>query len=336
MSILKIPNMLSYARSINPTDGLMMGIQEDGGQKEIVEVRERGARSPFSNHKEVSNAEKNPARGNPKTGDIAFLSSSSDTLLVTYHVTFSGKSLEPHSCNAKFADTRNALSELTAAFAEKGGYKVLAERYLGQILNGSTAWRNNDLTDESFVEVDCRFGAVTATNHPTGQTLSDKKSYTSILDAVSTALSTPKGFLRIKVSMRLTMAPMTEVYPSQSFTDNAKGRLLASVPVEGPNGRVNQAIIHNQKIGNAIRCIDDWYEENAPYPIAIEPFGIDRSLDRAIRIENNRHFYRLLTHELLGFLETVNEAKTPKDIPGDVYYFIGCLIRGGVFSGKDV
>lgn len=335
MSKLRLPNMLSFSRSINPTDGLMFGVCTEGGPAELIEIRERGARSPFSNYKETKNAEKNPARGNPKMGDMAALSSQADCLEIQYHVTFSGKSREPHSCNANFAETRQALIDLSAVFAEKGGYQVMAERYLGQILNASTAWRNNDLTDESIVKVSCRAGSVEATNHPGTQTISSKNDHQLIIDAIANALGDPKGFLRLKVTMSLTMAPMTEVYPSQSFTDNAKGRILASVPVQGPNGPTNQAIIHNQKIGNAIRRIDDWYQENAPYPIAIEPFGIDRSLDRAIRIESGRHFYRLLTHELLGFIDATKKAKKVSDIPGDVFYFIGCLIRGGVFSGKD-
>lgn len=127
------------------------------------------------------------------------------------------------------------------------------------------------------------------------------------------------------------MASMTEVFPSQVFKDGEKKKLLAGIR----NGDIKQGIVYNQKIGNAIRRIDDWYEDGAEYALAVEPFGIDRSIDKAVRIDSGRHFYNLLTKNLLGFVESTTKAANADEIEGDVFYFVACLIRGGVFSGKE-
>lgn len=336
MSKLAIPSMLSYARSINPTDGLMFGSDSMSEHVEPILVTRRTARSPLSNFSETRNAEKNPARSRPTEGDIAVLGPKVDTLNIQYSVVINGKSRRPHSCNNKFAETRDALLELTELFEEKGGYLELANRYLHQILSGAPAWRNLEMAECCDVTITTRQGSVSSTCEDGEVTVQDKKARNKIAERMAKALGSEKGMFRLNVVMKLPMAPMTEVFPSELFSDTDQRKQLSFIEVPGDNGKpARQAILHNQKIGNAIRTIDDWYDDDAPYAIAVEPYGIDQKLNTAVRIESHRHFYKLMTHHVTPFIASLKQAKSASDIPGDACFFVACLIRGGVFSAKD-
>lgn len=336
MTKLKIPSMLSYSRSINPTDARLFAIREGSDIEKPVLVTERGARAPMSNYSETKKVDKNPARSNPKVGDVAFLPVDTDTLVIKYSLTFTGKSLAPHSCGQDSQDVRHALGALTEAFKARGGYEVLAKKYLGQILDGSCAWRNLESCEEVVVRAMTRkTGVVATTDTATGETtLDDTEAYAELVGQIATALSSPRGLVRVNVEMHLPMADLAEVYPSQSFKDGASGRLLSSILIETNQGIQRQAMIHNQKIGNAVRRIDDWYGHDVE-PLAVEPFGIDRTLDQAVRVTLKRDFYTLLQKKVLEFVQTVGACKSASEIPDDVYYVVACLIRGGVFSGKE-
>lgn len=336
MSKLKIPSMLSYSRSINPTDAVMMGVNSDTGYVEPVVVQRRTSLTPLSHFSETQNAEKNPARRRPSEGDVALLGPMVDTLMIQFSVVFNGKSIEPYSCNKQFHETRDALVEFAKVFGEKGGYEELAKRYLDQILSGAPAWRNLDMSEEIQVSVKSKKVSLeTVTTDDGVISYSSKKNYQLMINDIATALQAKNRSLRLKVTIKLPMAPMTEVFPSELFVESGVTQ-LSYVEAGTPEGKViKQAIIHNQKLGNAIRTIDDWYDDNAPYPLAVEPFGIDHRLNMAMRIQNNRHFYKLMTHGLIGFTNSIKKAKGADQIPGDAMFFMACLIRGGVYSAKE-
>jgi CRISPR-associated protein Csy3 len=82
------------------------------------------------------------------------------------------------------------------------------------------------------------------------------------------------------------------------------------------------AAIHNVKIGNAIRTIDNWYD-NPEYPIAAEPFGSVTQIGHAFRKSKN-DLYTLLCDWL-----------NDKDISdGNKNYVVANLVRGGLFQGE--
>lgn len=82
------------------------------------------------------------------------------------------------------------------------------------------------------------------------------------------------------------------------------------------------AAIHNVKIGNAIRTIDNWYE-GAEFPIAVEPYGSVTQIGHAFRKSKN-DLYTLLEKWLSG--EDINDS--------DKNYVVANLIRGGLFQGE--
>jgi len=85
------------------------------------------------------------------------------------------------------------------------------------------------------------------------------------------------------------------------------------------------AAIHNVKIGNAIRTIDDWYK-NAQFPIAVEPYGSVTQMGQAYRRSRSLgDLYTLM-------LDWLNEKDNVSD--EDKNFVVANLIRGGVFGGK--
>ena len=86
--------------------------------------------------------------------------------------------------------------------------------------------------------------------------------------------------------------------------------------------------MHSQKIGNAIRTIDNWYPD-AKFPIAVEPYGSVTTLGTAFRQPKQKlDFYSLFDNWILKDLAPDNEQQN---------YVMAVLIRGGVFgaSGKE-
>ena len=93
------------------------------------------------------------------------------------------------------------------------------------------------------------------------------------------------------------------------------------------------AAMHSQKLGNAIRTIDTWYNEyetrNGVGPISVEPYGAVTNLGKAFRNPKEKcDFYTLFDKYSLG---------ADFDSPEAAHYVMAMLIRGGVFgaSGKE-
>ncbi len=86
--------------------------------------------------------------------------------------------------------------------------------------------------------------------------------------------------------------------------------------------------MHSQKIGNALRTIDDWYEGAEDLgPIPVEPYGSVTTQGKAYRQPKNKmDFYSLLDGWVL------------KDkVPGveQQHFVIATIIRGGVFGDSE-
>ncbi|MDO5609203.1 MAG: type I-F CRISPR-associated protein Csy3, partial [Pseudomonadota bacterium] len=86
------------------------------------------------------------------------------------------------------------------------------------------------------------------------------------------------------------------------------------------------AAMHSQKIGNALRSVDTWYEgadENGP--IAIEPYGSVTTQGKAYRQPRGRKddFYTLFDGWML-------KDKVPS--VDQQHFIMAVLIRGGVFG----
>ena len=112
-----------------------------------------------------------------------------------------------------------------------------------------------------------------------------------------------------------------EVYPSQELILD-KARSTKSKTLYSVDGI---AAMHSQKIGNAVRAVDTWYEGAAELgPIAVEPYGSVTTEGKAYRQPKQKmDFYNLLDNWLL------KDQAPPVE---QQHFVMAVLIRGGVFG----
>lgn len=292
-----------------------------------IRVSRRGLMATISDSKNVDKIAEsvvNKDARNLKTIDYAAMPSDCNELSIRYSVTFMGNSLTSKSCSHDGQDTRQAMEAFVQTYKRKKGYVELAKRYLTSIANAQPAWRNRKLARSVTTLISVDGEIIEDFVLEQGESAKLPKNNALVKD-VAKALSTQDGYLRIDVEHILDVPEGSEVYPSQCYVEGSKGRVLAS------RGDDREAIIHHQKVGNAIRTIDDWYPK-AMYPIAVETYGIDRSMNTTVRAgkhAGNLDFFSLVRSKTLEFTEQMSKGS----IPDDAHYMVAVLIRGGLFHG---
>ena len=128
-----------------------------------------------------------------------------------------------------------------------------------------------------------------------------------------------------------------EVFPSQNYVEDkprgfARPLYCLGAPerIHSRNGMefestrtMGHAALRDQKIGNALRTIDTWYERYAEHgrPLPVEPNGASLEAQEFFRDRKTSAF------EFARRLNTLDPA-SPEGM-----FMIASLIRGGVFSG---
>jgi len=343
----KIPSMLNYTRSIIPSEGIFWAL--DGDIKRPVPVAPKTVLGTISNYADVDRSGKadatkdsekiaTPGANNIQKIQACSLPHDCERFALEFSLKFMPNSSEPGMCNeVAFVD---GLEAIAAAYQAKGGYQVLAERYIANLLNGRFLWRNRYGTDRKLTltapNVASLGSATFEINDSTTATLTEdqKAQAKPWVQAVADALAGQTDPLLLMVSAEVTVGMGQELYPSQEFVEAEKsgpGKTLFDLPC----GEGRTAAMHSQKIGNAIRTIDSWYPEaTEDRPLAVEPYTVDKRRGQTLRLPSIKKsdFYSYLEkHDTL--LEQIKTAKSSPEISGDVHYFMAVLIRGGVFSG---
>ncbi|NUF27952.1 type I-F CRISPR-associated protein Csy3 [Gilliamella sp. ESL0254] len=327
-------SVLAFERSFDISDAIFAQQDNaDATKLSPVVVTEKSVRGTISNR--LKNAVANDPtkldaeiqKPNLQTVDVAALDADKDTLVVTWSckvLPFLGK---PSVCND--IEYQKELEKTTQDYIQTQGMLNLAKRYAINILNGRWLWRNRMTAEQislsvtrkndkkPFIEVsDVKQYQLNAFDY-------DDKSVNDLAKLIEAGLS-GKEFVIFNVEAKLKMGLGQEVYPSQELildTGKTKSKVLYE--------KNKQAAMHSQKVSNAIRTIDTWYEDNAQFPIAIEPYGSVTSMGHAFRQPKQKlDFYTLFDNWVL---------KGEKPSLDQQHYVIAVLIRGGVFgaSGKE-
>ncbi|SCC04640.1 CRISPR-associated protein Csy3 [Gilliamella bombicola] len=327
-------SVLAFERSFDISDAIFAQQDNaDATKLSPVTVTEKSVRGTISNR--LKNAVANDPtkldaeiqKPNLQTVDVAALDADKDTLIVTWSckvLPFLGK---PSVCND--IEYQKELEKTTQDYIQTQGMTALAKRYAINILNGRWLWRNRMTAEQislsvtrkndkkPFIEVsDVKQYQLNAFDY-------DDKSVNDLAKLIEAGLS-GKEFVIFNVEAKLKMGLGQEVYPSQELildTGKTKSKVLYE--------KNKQAAMHSQKVSNAIRTIDTWYEDNAQFPIAIEPYGSVTSMGHAFRQPKQKlDFYTLFDNWVL---------KGEKPSLDQQHYVIAVLIRGGVFgaSGKE-
>ena len=326
------------------TMGRMYGFSDKQKSLEPVKVFETsvlGTQSQYGAKKKGAN--------NPQRIEIAYLPKGCDSLRIVFGLTIArGSNYGMESCN--LAPVHARITELHSIYNKHGGYAFLAEKYVNQLANGSFMWRNKYGTGlvvkaELIDEVETQTGKLAA---GTVLDLSDSQDKKVLVELVGKALGGDLALFRTTITGEIKLVEEAQVYPSQDMVIDADkygvGRILAK-------DDDSNALIHSQKIGNALRTIDIWHKDSTigeDTPIPVEPYGTVLRQGGYSTRETVNGFYDYLTALVdldseAPIVKAISEAtdfdsltRDPKTLPGeDVHFFMAILIRGGVFGLKN-
>lgn len=333
---LKTASVLAFERKLDPSDALLYAGCWDGiansAQWSPVPIREKSVRGTISNRlktKDQDPAKLDAAIENPnlQTVDVATLPADADTLKVSFTLRILPGAGKPSACNN--AEYEAKLSRTVQGYVETHGYGELARRYAHNLANGHFLWRNRIGAEQVEVTValiekgmptqSWTFDALQLSlrNFDAGTAQADR-------DELATLIAEGLAGLRhvlLRITTFVRLGEGQEVFPSQELIlDRGRGdksKTLYSV--------ADVAAIHSQKLGNAIRAVDDWYEGAEEFgPIAVEPYGSVTTQGKAYRQPKKKlDFYNLLDDWLLKDKVPAIEQQ---------HFVMAVLIRGGVFG----
>ncbi|MBC3810919.1 type I-F CRISPR-associated protein Csy3 [Undibacterium aquatile] len=321
---ITLPSVLAFDRKLEPSDALMhSGLwvnMNDKKQWQAIELFERRNRAVKSNFKQevLDNEEelqKQIAEANLAWGDDAALAHDNDTLQVSFSLRVVRGLERPSVCNKK--EFEDAYRKEISAYTDTS-LGELARRYAYNIANGRFLWRNRvgaqDIkvfVSHSSLSSPLEFNAY---EFSLNKTTADHISINALAELIKAGLSGENTFLTINAFVKLGEGQ--RVWPSQEMVLNSpkgeKSRHLFSL-----NGK---AAMHCEKIGNALRTIDDWYKD-ATTPIAIEAYG--SVTQRGVAYRSSQDDFKTL---LLKWLNGKDISESNK------HFVVAMIIRGGVFG----
>lgn len=335
MTKLTTASVLAFERNLDISDAFFWqaNSQRENTQSNPVQIVEKSVRGTISNRlnkKDASDANKDHAKldakvenANLQKVDAASLDVENDTLVARWSckvLPFDGK---PNVCNDQ--DYQQALEAVVQGYLEEHGVTELAKRYAINIANARWLWRNRVGAERIQVSVQC--GDETLVFDDAKQlSLHSFDANDEKLKKLSAFIEQGllgEAFIILYVEAKAVVGFGQEVFPSQELildTGKTKSKVLYQV-----NGKAG---MHSQKVGNAIRTIDTWYND-AEFPIAIEPYGAVTTMGKAFRQPKQKQdFYSLFDNWVL---------KGDKPEVAQQHYVMAVLIRGGVFgaSGKE-
>lgn len=332
---LQTASVLAFERKLDPSDAIFRaGNWEERAASERwtpITIKTKSVRGTISNRlktKDQDPAKLDAAIENPnlQTVDVAALPADADTLKVQFTLRVLPGAGTPSACNS--AEYQAKLQEVVQGYVQQHGFAELANRYAANLANGRCLWRNRHGAEDVEVQV-----ALLQDGKPEQSWSFDALALNlRALDAIENtdikALGSViadglagKRHVLLQVTAFVRAGAGQEVFPSQELIlDKGKGSKSKTLyDVDGV------AAIHSQKIGNAIRTIDTWYEGAAELgPIAVEPYGSVTTQGKAYRQPKQKmDFYSLLDNWLL-------KDQVP---PAEQQHFVmAVLIRGGVFG----
>jgi len=334
---LKTASVLAFERKLDPSDALFFaGAWENrngAGAWTPVTLREKSVRGTISNR--LKSKDQDPAKldaaiesPNLQKVDVAALPSDADTLRTCFTLRVLGGTGKPSACND--AAYQQRLQETVSGYVDGQGFAELARRYAFNLANGRFLWRNRMGAENVEVQVahmvdgkPARSWNFDALSLPLRSFEASSEAATPLAELAALIEAGLKGdrHVLLEISAFARMGAGQEVFPSQELildrSSGDKSKTLYSVN--------DVAGIHSQKLGNAIRTIDNWYPDAGELgPIAVEPYGSVTTQGKAYRQPKAKaDFYSLLDNWVL-------KGKVPE--AGDQHYVMAVLVRGGVFG----
>lgn len=334
---LTTASVLAFERKLDPSDAVFhAGRWEDRAQHHAwqpVTIRPKSVRGTISNRlktKDQDPAKLDAAIENPnlQTVDVAALPPQADTLKVRFTLRVLGGAGTPSACNN--AAYQAKLLATVQGYVQQFGFAELARRYAANLANGRFLWRNRVGAESVSVVVEkmqdgvavstWSFEALELNTRSMDAADLEAKGLSELGQTIANGLA-GNAHVLLQVTAFVRQGAGQEVFPSQELILD-KGSAGKSKTLYQVN---DVAAIHSQKIGNAIRTIDTWYEgADELGPIAVEPYGSVTTQGKAYRQPKQKlDFYTLLDNWLL------KDAVPPVE---QQHFVMAILIRGGVFG----
>ncbi len=336
---LTTASVLAFERKLDPSDAVLhAGLwadQVDAKAWVPVTVREKSVRGTISNRlktKDADPAKLDAAIQNPnlQTVDVATLPSDADTLRVRFTLRVLAGAGTPSACNS--ASYQAKLLNTVKGYVDANGFTELAQRYAANLANGRFLWRNRVGAESVQIVVEQLKDGQAEKSWSFNALALDMRALAAINSEVQSLGQTianglaGKEHVLLQVSAFVRVGAGQEVFPSQELILD-KGSSKKSKTLYAVGG---VAGMHSQKIGNAIRSIDTWYEgAEEQGPIAVEPYGSVTTQGKAYRQPKQKmDFYTLLDNWLL------KDQVPPLE---QQHFVMAVLVRGGVFgdAGKE-
>jgi len=336
MSALETASVLAFERKLDPSNAVFsVGNWDERttseGWKDLT-IRPKSVRGTISNR--LKTKDQDPAKldaaiekPNLQEVDVAALPKDADTLKVQFTLRVLAGTGQPSACNN--LEYRKKLTATIDGYAKEHGFIELARRYAANLANGRFLWRNRIGAEKVCIQVvHLRDGKVDrnwefdALAYPLRK-YAESDDYSELATLIADGLA-GKTHVLLQVAAFVRVGAGQEVFPSQELIlDRERGQKSKTLYEVD-----NVAAIHSQKIGNALRTIDTWYEgadENGP--IAVEPYGSVTVQGKAWRQpKGKRDFYTLLDNWIIKDVVPPAEQQ---------HYVVAVLIRGGVFGKVD-
>lgn len=324
---IKLPTVLAFDRNLELSDALMWSgnwsdINTITTWKKIAlfERRNRAVKSNFKSEVLDNEEELNKqiAEANLSWGDDAALNYDNDTLRLSFSLRILSGIDKPSVCNAPAFE---------AEYSKKIGDYLkteldeLANRYAYNIANARFLWRNRIdaqnlkvIVSHSSLEQPLEFDAY---DYSLKETTATDSKMSKLADLIKSGLLGNSKIL-LTVNAYAQLGEGQRVWPSQEMVrkppKGEKSRHLFSLD--------GQAAMHCEKIGNALRTIDDWYPafKETQTPIAVEAYG--SVTQRGIAYRSSKNFQKLL-------LKWFNDEPIANE---EKHFVVAMLIRGGVFG----
>lgn len=327
--VITIPSVLAFEKKLVPSDAQMFAVnwEERTGVTQPLKLQEKSVRTTISHRVsakedivDVIKKEASIDKANIQTVDYCTLPSDKDTLKVRFTLKVLSGVEQPSACNGQ--DFQASYAKAVSAYIEKTGFKALAQRYATNIANARFLWRNRVGAEQIKVVVK---HINNGKDKPTEWTFDakdiglnqfDHKSVQALSEVIAKSLTTDFALLDIEAYSQLGEGQ--EVYPSEELVTEKGDKSKILYATDGV------AALHSQKVGNALRTIDTWYDGSSDAkPIAVEVYGSVTNQGTAYRKpKDKRDFYTLFDQFALGG-EIDEQAQ---------HYVMAMLVRGGVFG----
>lgn len=331
MTKLTTASVLAFERNLDISDAFFWQTDSKKENASVTDVKivEKSVRGTISNRlksaiaNDVAKLDAETEKANLQKVDAAALDVENDTLIARWSCKVLPFTGQPSVCNDQ--DYQQALVQVVKDYLEEHGVKELAKRYAINIANARWLWRNRVGAETIQVNVQCGDKTISfddAKTYSLNNFDQEDKNIQTLATWVEKGLL-GEEFIILYIEAKAVVGYGQEVFPSQELildTAKTKSKVLYQVN--------NRAGMHSQKVGNAIRTIDNWYDE-AEFPVAAEPYGAVTTMGKAFRQpKQKKDFYSLFDNWIL---------KGEKPAAEQQHYVMAILIRGGVFgaSGKE-